>query len=53
MLETLGRPDEARFVESAVEAAVHANATTVDIGGNLGTHDVGDWIAERIRMAAR
>jgi 3-isopropylmalate dehydrogenase len=45
MLETLGRNDEARAIESAVEAAVHAGHTTTDIGGKLGTREVGDWIA--------
>jgi 3-isopropylmalate dehydrogenase len=48
MLETLGRVEEARTIESAVEAAVHASHTTVDIGGRLGTREVGNWIAQRI-----
>ncbi len=41
MLETLGRTDEARRIERAVEAAVHAGQTTADIGGTLGTREVG------------
>jgi len=49
MLETLGRTDEARQIESAVEAAVHASETTPDIGGTLGTREVGKAIADRIR----
>ena len=49
MLETLGATDEAARIEAAVEAAVHADATTVDVGGRLGTTQVGDWIAARIR----
>jgi 3-isopropylmalate dehydrogenase len=48
MLETLGRADEARRVESAVEAAVRAGQTTADIGGPLGTREVGSWIANHI-----
>ena len=48
MLETLGRIDEARLIESAVEAAVHAGQTTADIGGTLGTREVGRWIASQI-----
>ena len=44
MLETLGRAEEAGRVESAVEAAVRADATTPDVGGTLGTREVGDWI---------
>ena len=49
MLETLGRAEEAGCIESAVEAAVHLGATTTDIGGQLGTREVGDWIVTRIR----
>ena len=33
MLETLGRAADARRIEGAVEAAVHAREVTVDIGG--------------------
>jgi 3-isopropylmalate dehydrogenase len=49
MLDYLGRKDEAAAIERAVEAAVHAGRTTVDIGGSLGTREVGNWIAARIR----
>ena len=48
MLETLGRIDEARVIESAVEAAVQARQTTTDIGGTLGTREVGDWITQHV-----
>jgi 3-isopropylmalate dehydrogenase len=48
MLETVGRGDEARRIEAAVEAAVHANETTPDIGGTLGTSEVGAAIAGRV-----
>jgi 3-isopropylmalate dehydrogenase len=48
MLETLGRVDEARDIESAVEAAIHAGRTTPDIGGPLGTREVGSWIAGQL-----
>jgi 3-isopropylmalate dehydrogenase len=51
MLDTLGRTDEARRIEAAVEAAVHAGQTTVDIGGTLGTREVGDRIADAVRRA--
>jgi 3-isopropylmalate dehydrogenase len=53
MLDTLGRNDEAAAIEKAVEAAVHADHTTVDIGGQLGTREVGDWIAEQVRGNAK
>jgi 3-isopropylmalate dehydrogenase len=49
MLETLGRADSASRIEAAVEAAVHEGATTRDIGGTLGTSDVGDWIVRRLK----
>ena len=46
MLETVGWNDEATRIEAAVEAAVRERQTTTDIGGTLGTSQVGDWIAE-------
>ncbi|HXG89736.1 MAG TPA: isocitrate/isopropylmalate dehydrogenase family protein [Vicinamibacterales bacterium] len=48
MLETLGWTDEATMIETAVEAAVRDGHTTTDIGGPLGTREVGGWIARRI-----
>jgi 3-isopropylmalate dehydrogenase len=48
MLETLGWKDAARSVEHAVEEAVREDRTTGDIGGTLGTKEVGDWIAARL-----
>ena len=48
MLETLGRTEDARRVERAVEAAVHAGDVTKDIGGPLGTHEAGDAILKRL-----
>jgi 3-isopropylmalate dehydrogenase len=48
MLETFGWTSEATLVELAVEAAVRAGQTTQDIGGTLGTREVGDWIAAEI-----
>jgi 3-isopropylmalate dehydrogenase len=49
MLETLGWNDESKRIEAAVESAVRERQTTADIGGGLGTSQVGDWIANRIR----
>src|SRR5579864_1024698 len=45
MLETVGWRDEGKRIEDAVEAAVHAGVGTSDIGGRLGTREVGDWLA--------
>jgi 3-isopropylmalate dehydrogenase len=49
MLETLGWHQEAQRIEAGVEAAVHEGRTTSDIGGTLGTTQVGDWIAEKVK----
>jgi 3-isopropylmalate dehydrogenase len=48
MLETLGRADDAARIERAVEAAVHANETTRDVGGALGTRASGSAILKRM-----
>jgi 3-isopropylmalate dehydrogenase len=48
MLETLGRVEDARRIECAVEAAVHAGETTRDIGGSLGTREAGAAIVKRL-----
>jgi 3-isopropylmalate dehydrogenase len=49
MLDSLGRADDARRVERAVEEAVHAGETTRDIGGSLGTREAGAAILRRLR----
>jgi len=49
MLETLGWKEEASGIERAVERAVHEGHVTADIGGKLGTREVGDWIAAELR----
>jgi 3-isopropylmalate dehydrogenase len=51
MLEVNGRADEAARIERAVEAAVAAEQTTTDIGGSLGTREVGEWIAREVSRA--
>jgi 3-isopropylmalate dehydrogenase len=49
MLEVNGWKAEASAIERAVEAAVAGQHTTTDIGGSLGTKEVGDWIATELR----
>jgi len=49
MLDSLGRADDARRVERAVEEAVHDGETTRDIGGSLGTREAGAAILRRLR----
>jgi 3-isopropylmalate dehydrogenase len=42
MLDHLGMPDAARRVDEAVRTVVRAGETTPDLGGTLGTTEVGD-----------
>jgi len=49
MLEFLGWTEEARRMEDAVRWAVETDRTTADVGGTLGTREVGDAIAQRLR----
>jgi 3-isopropylmalate dehydrogenase len=48
MLETLGWAAEANAIESAVERAVADGQTTSDVGGSLGTTQVGDAVARTL-----
>jgi 3-isopropylmalate dehydrogenase len=48
MLDSLGRADDARRIERAVEGAVHAGETTRDVGGRLGTREAGAAILKRL-----
>lgn len=48
LLEHLGFDDAAREVDEAVAAAVREGRTTPDLGGELSTSDVGDWLCERL-----
>jgi 3-isopropylmalate dehydrogenase len=49
MLDTLGRRDDAKRIEQAVESAVRDGAVTRDVGGNLATKSAGDAIRQRLR----
>jgi 3-isopropylmalate dehydrogenase len=44
MLDTLGRAEDARGIERAVEEAVRAREVTRDVGGTLGTREAGEAI---------
>jgi 3-isopropylmalate dehydrogenase len=48
MLAHLGMSGEAQKIEAAVLEAVQQKRTTPDIGGTLGTREVGEWVAERV-----
>jgi 3-isopropylmalate dehydrogenase len=49
MLVHLGLHQEAEKIEGAVLEAVRQKKTTQDVGGTLGTREVGDWIAGRVK----
>ena len=49
MLDHLGFDKEAARIEAAVTDAVRAGKHTTDIGGSMGTKEVAEWIAERVR----
>jgi 3-isopropylmalate dehydrogenase len=48
MLETLGAVEESKAIERAVQASVDQEQTTTDIGGSLGTREVGDFVAAQV-----
>jgi 3-isopropylmalate dehydrogenase len=49
MVRHLGQTDMANAIEGAVESAIRAGDCTRDLGGNLGTREVGDAVAKRLR----
>ncbi len=49
MLAHLGLEREAAKIEAAVLEAVRQKKTTQDVGGNLGTKEVGQWVLERVK----
>ncbi|MHB8655426.1 MAG: isocitrate/isopropylmalate dehydrogenase family protein [Terriglobia bacterium] len=48
MLDHLGFPQEAARIESVVADALRQDKCTSDVGGSLGTREVGDWICSRL-----
>jgi 3-isopropylmalate dehydrogenase len=51
MLEYLGWASESQAVETAVRAALRAGKTPAELGGALGTREVGDWISNHLVKA--
>jgi 3-isopropylmalate dehydrogenase len=49
MFEHLGLSGESQKLNAAVLEAVRQKKTTQDIGGKLGTREVGDWMANAVR----
>ena len=51
LLEHLGRVEEARAIESAVQRCVQARKCTSDVGGALSTSQAGDAVCEELGAA--
>src|SRR5271170_4135597 len=51
MCAYLGWSGEAQAIEDGVRAAIGEGKTTADLGGSLGTRQVGDWLAARFASA--
>jgi 3-isopropylmalate dehydrogenase len=51
MCEQIGWGAEAESIEMAVRAAVRESKVTPDLGGSMGTKEVGDWLANSISKA--
>ncbi len=50
MLDYLGYAQEAVLIENLVKDCIEANIGTVDLGGQLGTQAVGDYLVGRIQL---
>jgi isocitrate/isopropylmalate dehydrogenase len=48
MLDELGFPEESAHIEKVVVEAIRQGITTPDLGGELGTHQVAEWIRTRL-----
>ena len=48
MLAHLSLSAESQKIEAAVLEAVRGKKTTLDIGGSLGTREVGEWVAKKV-----
>jgi 3-isopropylmalate dehydrogenase len=48
MIEHLGWTADAGSLRQAVRAALREDRVTPDLGGKLGTRDLGDWLADRV-----
>lgn len=53
LLEFLGKPKLGQLIEDAVRTCIDNGWTTHDIGGSLGTDDVGDYICQAIERLYR
>lgn len=51
MLDHFGHADAAAQVEEAVVTSMREGATTPDLGGSLGTREVGDWMVRHLEAS--
>ncbi len=51
MLGHLGMTKEAEKIEAVVLEAVRQKKTTQDIGGELGTREAGEWVAQKVSLS--
>jgi 3-isopropylmalate dehydrogenase len=49
LLDQVGRPEEARLLEESIVACLRDGRTTRDLGGGLGTREVGEQVRRCIR----
>ena len=49
MLDHLGMEEEGKLIEDCVKEAIDTGATTRDLGGKLGTKEVGDYLSTHVR----
>lgn len=48
LLDTLGEKEAAAAVVSSIEHSIEKGAVTRDMGGSMGTNEIGEWIAKDI-----
>ncbi len=48
MFEYFGWTDDARRIDGAVRAALREGKTAAELGGSLGTREVGEWVANHV-----
>jgi 3-isopropylmalate dehydrogenase len=52
MFEYLGWKAEANAIETAVREALREGKTPAELGGSLGTREIGDWLADSVAKAS-
>jgi len=51
MCDYFGWAAEAKAIENSVRAAVREGKTPAELGGSLGTYEIGDWLANAVSRA--